>query len=154
MLSSFTVRLQSVLAFGFALAAFAALTVVAAPSADAATATQRSKALSVAAAQRGDWYLYGAAGPSRFDCSGLLYYSFRQVGVTIPRTSEGQRTGLRAVSKSYKRAGDIIVFVNSYGRAYHVGVYAGNGYIWHSSKPGTQVSKAKIWTSRYVVRRA
>ena len=57
--------------------------------------------MNIAAAQKGDPYSYGAAGPARFDCSGLVYYSFRRAGFSrIPRTSSAQagfaRHGSRA----------------------------------------------------------
>ena len=130
------------------------ISVASAPTANAATtSTQRSGALAVAKAQYGDPYRYGAAGPNAFDCSGLTYYSFRMKGVSIPRTSEGQRTGLRRIAKADKRPGDLILFVNSYGHAYHSSIYAGYGKIVHVSKPGTTVRRSAIWTSHYVVRR-
>jgi cell wall-associated NlpC family hydrolase len=130
------------------------ISVASAPTAHASTtSTQRLGALAVAKAQYGDPYRYGAVGPNAFDCSGLTYYSFRMKGVSIPRTSEGQRTGLRKVAKADKRRGDLIIFVNSYGRAYHSSIYAGYGRIVHVSKPGTTVRRSSIWTSRYVVRR-
>src|SRR5688500_14733207 len=144
---------QSVSATLLALATAIAIIVGFPTAADAATSTQRLGALAVAKAQYGDPYRYGAAGPSAFDCSGLTYYSFRRKGVTIPRTSEGQRTGLRAVAKSNRQRGDLILFVNSNGRAYHSSIYAGDNKIVHVSKPGTTVRKSSIWTSRYVVRR-
>ena len=126
-----------------------------APSTPAAatTATEAQQIVRIAKAQYGDPYRYGAVGPNAFDCSGLTYYSFRMKGVSIPRTSEGQRTGLRKVAKADKRRGDLIIFVNSDGRAYHSSIYAGYGKIVHVSKPGTTVRRSAIWTSRYVVRR-
>jgi cell wall-associated NlpC family hydrolase len=145
---------QICLAVLVACATMLSISVAAAPTADAAaTSTQRVGALAVAKAQYGDPYRYGAAGPNAFDCSGLTYYSFRMKGVSIPRTSEGQRTGLRKIAKADKRPGDLILFVSSSGRAYHSSIYAGYGKIVHVSKPGTTVRRSSIWTSRYVVRR-
>jgi cell wall-associated NlpC family hydrolase len=144
---------QICLAILVAAATMLSITVASAPAAGAATSTQRLGALAVAKAQYGDPYRYGAVGPNAFDCSGLTYYSFRMKGVSIPRTSEGQRTGLRKVAKADKRRGDLIIFVDSYGRAYHSSIYAGYGKIVHVSKPGTTVRRSAIWTSRYVVRR-
>jgi cell wall-associated NlpC family hydrolase len=124
--------------------------------ADAATSRtskeQRLRAMKVALAQRGDPYRYGAAGPRSFDCSGLTKYSYARVGRSIPRTTDQQKAGLRAVSKSGKKRGDIILFVN--GRdAYHAGIYVGRNRIVHSSRPGTPVKVDRIWSSSYVVRR-
>ena len=116
------------------------------------TADQRLRAMRVALAQRGDPYRYGATGPNAFDCSGLTKYSYGRVGRTIPRTTDQQKAGLRAVAKSNKRRGDIILFTNG-GNAYHAGIFIGRGRIVHSSRSGTPVKVDQIWTSSYVVRR-
>ena len=116
------------------------------------TQHQRVRAMKVALAQRGDPYRYGAAGPNAFDCSGLTMFSYGRVGRSIPRTTDRQKAGLRAVSKSAKKRGDIILFVNG-GDAYHAGVYIGKNRIVHASRSGTPVKVDPIWTSSYVVRR-
>ena len=116
------------------------------------TAKQRLRAMRVALAQRGDPYRYGAAGPDAFDCSGLTKFSYGRVGRSIPRTTDQQKAGLRAVAKSAKRRGDIILFTVA-GNAYHAAVYIGHGRIVHASRPGTPVRVARIWTTSYVVRR-
>jgi cell wall-associated NlpC family hydrolase len=116
------------------------------------SAKQRAHAMRVALAQRGDPYRYGAAGPNAFDCSGLTKFSYGRVGRSIPRTTDQQKAGLRAVAKSSKRRGDIVLFVNG-GDAYHAGVYIGKGRIVHASRSGTPVKVDRIWTSSYVVRR-
>jgi len=113
---------------------------------------QRIRAMRIALAQRGDPYKYGAAGPNAFDCSGLTSYSYKRAGRAIPRTSDQQKAGLRAIAKSDKERGDIIVFVHG-SDAYHVGIYVGNNKIVHASRPGTPVKVERIWTSSYVVRR-
>ena len=125
--------------------------------AEAATATrtsasQRLHAMRVALAQRGDPYRYGATGPNAFDCSGLTQYSYRRAGRSIPRTTDEQKAGLRAVSHAAKRRGDIILFTHG-GNAYHAAIYIGHGRVVHASRPGTPVKVARIWTSAYVVRR-
>ncbi len=74
------------------------------------TESQRLRAMKIALAQRGDPYRYGAAGPNAFDCSGLTSFSYARAGRSIPRTTDQQKAGLRAVSKSAKRKGDIILF--------------------------------------------
>jgi cell wall-associated NlpC family hydrolase len=116
------------------------------------TEKQRLRAMKVALAQRGDPYRYGAAGPHAFDCSGLTKFSYSRVGRSIPRTTDRQKAGLRAVSRSARRRGDIILFVKG-GNAYHAGVYIGKNKIVHSSRPGTPVTVDRIWTASYVVRR-
>ena len=113
---------------------------------------QRLRAMKVALAQRGDPYRYGASGPNAFDCSGLTKFSYGRVGRSIPRTTDQQKASLRAVSKSAKKRGDIILFVNG-GDAYHAAVYVGKNRIVHASRSGTPVKVDRIWTSSYVVRR-
>lgn len=116
------------------------------------TKAQRLKAMRVALNQRGDRYRYGATGPNAFDCSGLTMYSYRKVGRSIPRTTDGQKAKLRAVKRRNKARGDLIIFVRG-GDAYHAGIYVGDNRIVHASRSGTPVKVARIWTSSYVVRR-
>jgi len=110
-------------------------------------------ALDIVRAQKGDPYRYGAAGPNAFDCSGLVYYSYRRAGVTcIPRTWRQQAAASRRIKRSAMRKGDLVFFTSG-GRVYHVGVFAGwsNGrrYIIHASRPGTPVKRDPIWTSSW-----
>ena len=113
---------------------------------------QRIRAMRVALAQRGDPYRYGATGPNAFDCSGLTSFSYRQVGRSIPRTTDQQKAGLRGIAQRDKARGDIIIFHNG-GNAYHAGIYIGDNKIVHASRSGTPVKVDRIWTSSYVVRR-
>lgn len=130
------------IALSTALAGGMVLTV--APSSSAATPI-RVKALSTAAAQKGDPYKSGAAGPNAFDCSGLTYYSFRKIGKKIPRTAQDQYYASKRISASKRTKGDL-VFFGGKNSIYHVGIYAGKGYIWHSPRPGKKVEKVKLWT--------
>ncbi|MFG2334476.1 C40 family peptidase [Streptomyces sp. NPDC048604] len=106
-----------------------------------------STALGVAASKKGAPYKYGAAGPHRFDCSGLTLYSYKRAGKTLPRTAQQQYNRTRHISASSRTRGDL-VFFHSGGRVYHVGIYAGNGRIWHSPKTGSWVKLDRIWTSK------
>ncbi|WP_101256474.1 C40 family peptidase [Streptomyces barkulensis] len=115
----------------------------AAPEAEAATPA--GKALRVAASKKGAPYSYGAAGPSRFDCSGLTQYSYKKAGKRLPRTAAAQYNRSKKVSAKSRKKGDL-VFFHSGGSVYHVGIYAGEGRIWHSPKPGKTVRKERIWT--------
>lgn len=118
------------------------------PKAEAAiSAGTGVKAVRVAAAQKGIGYTYGGASPAAgFDCSGLTRYAFAKIGKRIPRTAQQQYNASYKIAKRYARPGDLVFFGGS-SRIYHVGVYAGNGYIWHSPRPGKSVAKVKIWTS-------
>lgn len=111
-----------------------------------AATTIRAKALSTAAAQKGDPYKSGAEGPNAFDCSGLTYYSYKKNGKTLPRTAQGQYDKATKISAGKRAKGDL-VFFGGKNSIYHVGIYAGSGYIWHSPKPGKRVEKVKLWTS-------
>jgi cell wall-associated NlpC family hydrolase len=110
-----------------------------------ATAAHASKALQAAASKKGSPYGYGAAGPSRFDCSGLTLYSYKKAGKKLPRTAQQQYNRTRHVPASGRKRGDL-VFFHSGGSVYHVGIYAGGGKIWHSPKSGSWVKLEKIWT--------
>ncbi|RLV65159.1 NLP/P60-family protein [Streptomyces sp. CBMAI 2042] len=112
---------------------------------DAEAATHSTKALKIAASKKGAPYKYGAAGPSRFDCSGLTVYSFKKAGKKLPRTAQQQYNKTSRISSSKRKPGDL-VFFHSGRSVYHVGIYAGGGKIWHSPKSGDVVRKAKIWS--------
>lgn len=112
---------------------------------DADAATPATKALQVAASKKGSPYKWGAAGPRRFDCSGLTLYSYKKAGKTLPRTAAAQYNKTHHISASNRKAGDL-VFFHSGRNVYHVGIYAGKGKIWHSPKTGDVVRLQKIWT--------
>jgi len=107
------------------------------------------KAVKLAAAQKGKPYRWGGAGPRSFDCSGLVYYVYRtKLHVNLPRTANAQRRQTIRIAKSSVRPGDLIFFMSG-GWAYHVGIYAGHGKIWHSPRPGQRVQLSRIWTSHW-----
>lgn len=101
----------------------------------------------------GALYKYGAAGPKRFDCSGFTMYVYKKsIGRKLPHKANSQQRYGKAVSKSKKKPGDLIVFRSgSYG--YHVGIYAGAGKMYDSPHSGARVTKRKMFGSNYVVRR-
>ncbi|KJS63623.1 C40 family peptidase [Streptomyces rubellomurinus] len=93
-------------------------------------------ALAAAVRMIGSPYVYGSTGPRAFDCSGLMYYSWRQAGVTLPRTSQAQASAGQRISLSEARPGDLVIF---YRDMHHVGMYAGGGVIVHAPYPGAKV---------------
>ncbi|MEU3494911.1 C40 family peptidase [Kitasatospora cineracea] len=101
------------------------------PSSDRAAA-----ALAAAISKIGSPYVYGSTGPGTFDCSGLMYWSWRQAGVTLPRTSQEQASAGRRVSLAEARPGDLVIFFND---RHHVGMYAGGGVVVHAPHPGARV---------------
>lgn len=136
----------SKVAVGTALAssALGAVSVASASSASAAvTNASARRVVSVASSRRGAPYVYGAAGPWRFDCSGLTSWSYRQIGRSIPRTADQQYRASYRVSRASARPGDL-AFLTSGGYAYHAAVYAGNGMVWHAPRPGKSVTLAPV----------
>ncbi|MEW2549170.1 NlpC/P60 family protein [Streptomyces sp. NPDC047002] len=104
---------------------------------NAVPASQRAAAAFAAAQTRiGDPYVYGATGPSSFDCSGLMMWSYAQAGVSIPRTSQAQGAAGPHLSRDQLQVGDLVIF---FGDASHVGMYAGNGQVLHAPHPGASV---------------
>ncbi len=112
----------------------------------------RQKAVQVASQQNGKPYRWGSTGPDAFDCSGLIQYSFRRAGKSLPRTSGEMFRATQRISQSSKQVGDLI-FMSSNGRIGHVGVYAGNGKFWDAPRAGRNVSLRPIWSSSYFVGR-
>lgn len=102
--------------------------------------------------QRGDRYAYGASGPDRFDCSGLVYYSFRRAGFDVPRTSGAQAGFARRVAKQDLRSGDLMFFYGS-GGVYHAAIFLrwsrGHAVMVHSPGSGQRVRVAVPWTSQW-----
>ncbi|KPC93860.1 C40 family peptidase [Streptomyces albus] len=94
-------------------------------------------ALAAAKTKIGSPYVWGATGPSSFDCSGLTSWAYQQAGVSLPRTSQAQaNAGTRISSQSQLKPGDLVLF---YGDLHHIGLYAGNGQVLHAPKPGANV---------------
>ncbi|MFD7430818.1 NlpC/P60 family protein [Streptomyces sp. NPDC059818] len=81
-------------------------------------------------------YVWGASGPSGFDCSGLMQWAYAQAGVSLPRTSQAQRYAGRMVPLSQARPGDLVAYRADAG---HIGMYVGNGQVIHAPYPGAPV---------------
>ncbi|MDI2126115.1 C40 family peptidase [Yinghuangia seranimata] len=112
-----------------------------APKTDVPVSERAAAAVAAAAAQIGKPYVYGATGPSSFDCSGLTGWAWRQAGVSLPRTSQAQAGAGRAVSVDDIQPGDLVLYYSGYT---HVAIYAGGGQIIHAPKPGTNVRYAPL----------
>jgi cell wall-associated NlpC family hydrolase len=117
------------------------------PTAQAARAARmRSyRIVAVARAQQGKPYRFGARGPNAFDCSGLSGFAYRKVHLTLPRTANDQYHATKRIPRSAARPGDLVFWLHG-GHAYHVGIYAGNGRVWHAPKPGSRVKLAPIFS--------
>ena len=107
------------------------------------TSSSVNKVISLAKSLLGKPYVWGAQGPSSFDCSGFTYYVFKNAAnVTLPRVSKDQSQYGTYVSKSNLKAGDLIFFDTSGsndGNVSHVGIYLGNNEFIHSSSSKGQV---------------
>lgn len=112
------------------------------------TALLRKEIIAIAASLRGIPYVAGGTTPgSGFDCSGFTSYVFRKaIGMTLPRVSRDQYAFGDPISRAEARVGDL-VFMHRGGYIHHVSIYAGDGMVWHSPRPGGSVSKVPIWTS-------
>jgi peptidoglycan DL-endopeptidase CwlO len=104
--------------------------------------SQLTAALRAAESRKGLPYVWGAAGPASFDCSGLVQWSFAQAGVSMPRVAADQaRTG-PAVPVSQLEPGDLLFYhtdPTDPGYISHVAIYLGNGWMIQAPQPGMDV---------------
>lgn len=102
----------------------------------------------------GKKYVWGATGPNTFDCSGLTQYVFKQLGISIPRTSLAQSNSGKSVSKSNLQMGDLIFWKTTSAKVGHVGMYVGNGQFIHAPNSKSVVKIDSLsnsyYSSRYV----
>ncbi|MEU3128918.1 glycoside hydrolase [Streptomyces sp. FT05W] len=104
--------------------------------------SKAEKVLAFARAQIGKPYVWGATGPSSYDCSGLTQAAWKAAGVDLPRTTWDQvKVGTR-VSTANLRPGDLVFF---YDDISHVGIYKGGGMMIHAPKPGANVREESIY---------
>lgn len=126
-----------------ALFAFAVASYTSATSANADSSDQSySKVLKVAKKHLGASYVYGAVGPTHFDCSGFTKYVYKHsIKKSIPRTAQAQYNGTKKVSKSNIKKGDLVYFGGSKHSISHVGMYIGNGKMIDSQNRGVITEK-------------
>jgi cell wall-associated NlpC family hydrolase/SH3-like domain-containing protein len=125
------------------------------PSKPVSNSNAASAVVSLAYAKLGSPYVWGAEGPSSFDCSGLTSYVFRNAaGVSLPRTSGAQYGVGTSVSKANLQAGDLVFFATGGGGISHVGIYVGGGNMIHAPQSGDVVKVSNInssyWQNAYV----
>ena len=113
------------------------------PPSPGVSAATGLRALNAARSKAGAPYLYGAAGPSRFDCSGLTMWSYTQAGKSIPRTADQQYRATIRLSRVQRRAGDLVFFLSG-GVAYHTGLYASGETYWDAPHTGSYVKASTI----------
>ncbi|WP_407650294.1 C40 family peptidase [Cellulomonas edaphi] len=97
--------------------------------------------LEVAARYVGTPYVYGGAAPGGFDCSGFVSYVYKQLGISLPRSSSGIRGVGHVISRSEAKPGDLIWTPG------HIAIYAGGNQQIDSPRPGKTIQFRGIWQS-------
>ncbi|MCU0306441.1 MAG: NlpC/P60 family protein [Thermoleophilia bacterium] len=112
------------------------------------------QAVRLAMSFSGTPYVWGGSRPGGFDCSGLTYYVYGQLGIRLPRVAEDQaRVGI-PVPREQLRPGDLVFFADSSGYIGHMGMFIGNGKMLHAPQTGDVVRVADITTGSYARRYA
>jgi cell wall-associated NlpC family hydrolase len=133
----------------------AARTAGTAPARDGRASEAAAKAVEVALAQLGSPYVWGAEGPSTFDCSGLTSFAYAAAGITIPRVSRSQfaaYAGMRPVDPMHLVPGDLVFFADNPRNPttiHHVGMYIGRGLMVEAPHTGAVVRTSPIWRPSY-----
>ena len=113
--------------------------VAAAPAAAPTRAAQI--AVNTALAQRGKPYVWAAAGPNSYDCSGLTRFAFAAAGISLPHSASMQSRVGTPVALNNLQPGDLLFF---YSPVSHVGMYIGNGQMVHASTAGQPVKVVNL----------
>ncbi|EAZ86650.1 peptidoglycan-binding protein [Lysinibacillus fusiformis] len=107
-------------------------------------------AISTAKQFLGRPYVWGGSNPtSGFDCSGLVQWSYKQAGVSLPRTASQQYLATQRISAGEARVGDLVFFSYGSGVA-HVGIYLGNNTMIDAQNNGV-VIESLDWWNQYLV---
>ena len=109
--------------------------------------TVGEQALQAALTRRGDPYVWGAAGPNEFDCSGLVKWAYAQVGINLPHYTVSQWNMGEHISKSQLEPGDLVFF---FPTIEHVGIYVGDGLMLDAPQTGQVVQIQPVFWSEYV----
>lgn len=109
-------------------------------------------AVAYAESKVGDPYVYAAAGPGAFDCSGLTMAAWARGGVALPHNAAAQAAKLPAVAVSQLEPGDLVFYSYDGGPIGHVAVYVGNGLVVHAPRPGEDVQYGNVFNVGPIVR--
>lgn len=104
-------------------------------------APEAATVIQAALSRIGSPYSWGGSGPSAFDCSGLVMWSFQQAGISLPHSSQALAQGGQPVSMDQIQPGDLVTY---YSDASHVAIYIGDGMMVHASTYGTPVRVAPV----------
>jgi len=116
------------------------------------TQSRPHRGLAIARDMVGMPYRYGGADLRGFDCSGLVYYSYRKAGLEVPRTAAEQYQKSKRVQAGFLQPGDLVFFTISQDKPSHVGIYAGNGRFIHAPSSGKSVAYASLHNPYWEVR--
>jgi len=114
-----------------------------APTTSSSSSGRGATAAAFARAQLGKPYVFGAAGPSAFDCSGLTMAAWAQVGVALPHSASLQYADTARVDSGSLMPGDLVFF---YSDIHHVGMYVGGGMFVHAANPTDGVVEEPLFT--------
>ena len=103
-----------------------------------------SRAADHALAMVGAPYRYGGIDPDGFDCSGLVHYSFRKIGISLPRETRSLRKIGLEIEINDLAKGDLVFFDQEGKKSSHVGIYLGDGRFVHAPSTGGKVRADKI----------
>lgn len=106
--------------------------------------TDVSSAADHALAMVGAPYRYGGVDPAGFDCSGLVHYSFRKIGIALPRDTRSLRRVGVEIALDNLAKGDLVFFDQEGKKSSHVGIYLGDGKFVHAPSTGGKVRADKI----------
>ncbi|MDT7763257.1 MAG: peptidoglycan DL-endopeptidase CwlO [Mycobacterium sp.] len=104
-------------------------------------------ALRAALTQRGKPYVWGAAGPDSYDCSGLVLWAFAQEGISLPHYTGDQWNSGMHVSRADLEPGDLVFF---FADISHVGIYIGNGLMVDAPSTGQVVQVQPVFWDSFV----
>jgi cell wall-associated NlpC family hydrolase len=104
------------------------------------------RAVAAAMTRLGDRYVFGATGPSRFDCSGLVQWAYRQAGIGTTHYTGTLYNDYRHIPESQLKPGDLVFFYRDH---HHVGIYIGNGLMINAPHTGDVVRIASIAAHGY-----
>ncbi len=114
-----------------------------------ASGSRLAALIAAAKSRMGMPYVYGAAGPNAFDCSGFTGWAFRQIGISLPRSAAEQWVAGPHVSYAAAQPGDVLAWAGdptAPGYVTHVALYLGNGMMISAAHTGTVISITPVYT--------
>ena len=111
----------------------------------AGTSDGARKAIEFARQQLGEEYVWAAAGPDQWDCSGLTMMAWREGGIALPHYSAAQYQQTKHISAAELQAGDLVFWGSSPNTIHHVALYIGSGQIIHAPRTGVPVKVSGLY---------